>query len=164
VPDDPTCQRSAKRDGSGQGHPRTSVASMCSATLHPSTRARVRLAHECASRTTRERSRLAWEGEVGDARCEEGMQGSRVELPGNEVWWVDRFRVSLGGRFAEPPRADAGDPAPGWKSQRSYHDGYKGHIAIDPESELITSATLTKGNVFRCRGRQGAGLAHQMGH
>lgn len=32
------------------------------------------------------------------------------------------------------------------KSRRSYQDGYKGHLAIDPESELITSATLTKGN------------------
>ena len=32
------------------------------------------------------------------------------------------------------------------KSRKNYHDGYKGHIAIDADTEIITSATLTKGN------------------
>lgn len=33
------------------------------------------------------------------------------------------------------------------KSRKAYIDGYKGHIAIDPETELITSSALRKGNV-----------------
>jgi len=32
------------------------------------------------------------------------------------------------------------------KSRKSYHDRYMGHIAIDADTEIITSATLTKGN------------------
>jgi len=32
------------------------------------------------------------------------------------------------------------------KSRKNYYDGYKGHIAIDADTEIITSATLTKGN------------------
>lgn len=33
------------------------------------------------------------------------------------------------------------------KSRKAYIDGYRGHIAIDPETELITSSALRKGNV-----------------
>lgn len=33
------------------------------------------------------------------------------------------------------------------KSRKTYIDGYKGHIAIDPDTELITASSLTKGNV-----------------
>ena len=33
------------------------------------------------------------------------------------------------------------------KSRKNYHDGYKGHIAICADTEIITAATLTKGNV-----------------
>ena len=33
------------------------------------------------------------------------------------------------------------------KSRKTYVDGYKGHIAIDPDSELITKTSLTKGNI-----------------
>ena len=33
------------------------------------------------------------------------------------------------------------------KSRKAYLDGYRGHIAIDPETELITSSSLEKGNM-----------------
>lgn len=35
----------------------------------------------------------------------------------------------------------------GHKTQARHFDGYKGHIAIDPDSEIITAATVTAGNV-----------------
>lgn len=34
----------------------------------------------------------------------------------------------------------------GHKTQARHFDGYKGHIAIDPDSEIITAATVTPGN------------------
>jgi hypothetical protein len=33
------------------------------------------------------------------------------------------------------------------KSRKAYIDGYRGHIAIDPETEIITQSALRKGNV-----------------
>ena len=33
------------------------------------------------------------------------------------------------------------------KSRKHYIDGFKGHIAVKPDTEIITEATLTKGNV-----------------
>lgn len=33
------------------------------------------------------------------------------------------------------------------KSQKHYIDGFKGHIAVEPDTEIITEAILTKGNV-----------------
>ena len=34
----------------------------------------------------------------------------------------------------------------GHKTQARHFDGYKGHVAIDPDSEIITAATVTPGN------------------
>ncbi len=39
------------------------------------------------------------------------------------------------------------DARHGRKSSKSRFDGYKAHIAIDPESEIITAAKVTPGNV-----------------
>ncbi len=39
------------------------------------------------------------------------------------------------------------DARHGRKSSKSRFDGYKAHIAIDPESEIITAASVTPGNV-----------------
>jgi hypothetical protein len=38
------------------------------------------------------------------------------------------------------------DARHGHKTQARHFDGYKGHIAIDPDSEIITGATVTPGN------------------
>jgi hypothetical protein len=35
----------------------------------------------------------------------------------------------------------------GHKTQSRGFDGYKGHIAIDPDSEIITATEVTAGNV-----------------
>lgn len=34
------------------------------------------------------------------------------------------------------------------KTVRSYRDGFKGHVAVEPETGLITATTLTAGNVY----------------
>ena len=35
----------------------------------------------------------------------------------------------------------------GHKTSHRGFDGYKGHVAIDPDSEIITATTVTAGNV-----------------
>src|SRR3954449_11353952 len=39
------------------------------------------------------------------------------------------------------------DPRHGHKTAARGFDGYKGHVAVDPDSELITATTVTAGNV-----------------
>lgn len=34
------------------------------------------------------------------------------------------------------------------KSRRSYRDGFKAHVAVEPETGLVTATTLTAGNVY----------------
>jgi transposase len=38
----------------------------------------------------------------------------------------------------------------GHKTESRHFDGYKGHIAIDPDSEIITATAVTSGNVGDC--------------
>ena len=39
------------------------------------------------------------------------------------------------------------DARHGHKTSASGFDGYKGHVAVDPDSEIITATTVTAGNV-----------------
>ena len=45
------------------------------------------------------------------------------------------------------------------KSRSEYRDGYKAHIAIEPETGLVTAAVFTPANVVdgRCADRAGRG-------
>jgi hypothetical protein len=58
-----------------------------------------------------------------------------------------RFRIAR--RVARDRIISTVDPEArhGHKTQARSFDGYKGHIAIDPDSEIITATTVTAGNV-----------------
>lgn len=60
---------------------------------------------------------------------------------------LSRFRIAR--RVAEDRVISTVDPEArhGHKTASRGFDGYKGHIAIDPDSEIITATEVTAGNV-----------------
>ena len=64
-----------------------------------------------------------------------------------EVGEDGRFRIAI--RVAPDRVISTVDPEArhGHKTAARGFDGYKGHVAIDPDSELVTSTTVTPGNV-----------------
>ena len=48
------------------------------------------------------------------------------------------------------------DARHGHKTSARGFDGYKGHVAVDPDSELIVATTVTAGNVGDAASRRAA--------
>ena len=78
-----------------------------------------------------------------------GKTGQDLEQRENDV-----FRIARG--VAEDRVISTVDPEArhGHKTAARGFDGYKGHVSVDPDSEIIVATEVTAGNVRRCRARR----------
>jgi hypothetical protein len=68
-------------------------------------------------------------------------------------WWVRTWKDAsatfrIARKLAKDPVISVVDPEArhGHKTQARSFDGYKGHVAVDPDTEIITSTAVTPGN------------------
>ncbi len=64
-----------------------------------------------------------------------------------EIGEDGRFRIVWGVAADRTISTVDADARHGHKTQARGFDGYKGHVAVDPDSEIITETTVTAGNV-----------------
>ena len=87
------------------------------------------------------RGRALTSGEAGAAELLAAVVGQDLEAgPDNKMRIARRVAVDRVISTADP------DARHGRKSTAGGFDGYKGHIAVDPDSELITDTAVTAGN------------------